>query len=241
MAIETLFINGFYWEQTPYENYRTERLDADITYRLFGYEDETFHVTAELGQVVTFHRDLTSISGTGSISGTVYDYVTGTELGEVVVAIAGKTAITNIYGDYLINDIPVGVHNLTFTKNGYNYEMIEVTITKDTLTTKNIMMVPAGLQVSNGDQIIITFNLKNTGSITTNYYNYFVFETPGEFFIIYGPLRQELTPGETKTISEILTLSGFIIGKTYSLSVLVTYPDNVILVSDGIDNVFEVV
>ncbi len=81
------------------------------------------------------------------------------------------------------------------------------------------------INVSNGDIIRITFTLENTGTVTTNYYIYFIFDSPGQPTITYPALRQQLTPGEIKTIPPTLALANFVEGNTYSLTISAQYPD----------------
>ena len=72
------------------------------------------------------------------------------------------------------------------------------------------------INVSNEDIIRITFTLENTGTVTTNYYIYFIFNSPGEPTITYPAFRQELTPGEIRTIDPTLAVENFVAGKDRS-------------------------
>lgn len=96
------------------------------------------------------------------------------------------------------------------------------------------------INVVNGDTIRIAFTLENNGIVTTNYYIYFLFDSWDAPTILYPPLRQELTAGEIKTISPILTLENFVSGATYSLTVFVEYPEGNGLDSDYVLDVIYV-
>jgi hypothetical protein len=82
----------------------------------------------------------------GAVAGKVLDAVTGSGIADASVVIDGKSAITDIGGNYVINDVPVGTRTLTASKSGYSTASKSVTIEKGKTASVDISLEPTVLK-----------------------------------------------------------------------------------------------
>jgi hypothetical protein len=84
----------------------------DHKFELLGYVD--VGGTVELREAVSTDRD--RLSEVGALRGTVYDSIRGQGLADATVAIIGTRlqALTDIRGEFVLRNVPVGSHRVTF-------------------------------------------------------------------------------------------------------------------------------
>lgn len=90
----------------------------------------------------------TTITGiTGSINGTVTDQNNTPLLGvNITVETMNMSTTTNENGSYSLTKIPLGIHRLNLTKEGYRTQIYEILISPFQTTTYNMKMTSVGNQ-----------------------------------------------------------------------------------------------
>ncbi len=80
----------------------------------------------------------------GNLSGNVYDAANGTALqgAKITLGNTGRTAITNQFGGYTINDILVGAYSVKASLKHYESALTSVTIKKGITQMKNFSLIP---------------------------------------------------------------------------------------------------
>jgi subtilisin len=79
----------------------------------------------------------------GNLKGKVYNSKTGKFIKNVVVKVdTGQTGKTNSNGNYTINNILTGSHNVTAALTGYNSSTLAVSITQGNTVTLNFYLTP---------------------------------------------------------------------------------------------------
>ncbi|ODS35834.1 hypothetical protein BEH94_05620 [Candidatus Altiarchaeales archaeon WOR_SM1_SCG] len=117
-----------------------------ITASKSGYVPYSGNVTIIKNTQRTFNILLTPYS-TGSVGGHINDSVTGDPVIGAEVNIGTYSDYTNSNGYYLLENIPIGKHELTASKSGYISHSENVTITDNTLTTLDISLQPSELNL----------------------------------------------------------------------------------------------
>ena len=98
---------------------------------------------------------ITAQEAKGSIKGKVIDSKNNEELigANVFISDVALGASTNLYGDYRVDNIPVGNYTLTVSYVGYKETKREITIESNKTLTLNIDMQPTALMLS---ELIVT-------------------------------------------------------------------------------------
>lgn len=123
-----------------------ENLDPgsySLSFSKSGYLDENQEVTVVTGQTARVSLMLKPIKATtGSISGVIKDYSSGTLIANCMVTISpgGKSMTSSTAGTYMFNDLSVGEYSLSFTKAGYEDDKITTTVIAGKTTTADVLL-----------------------------------------------------------------------------------------------------
>ncbi|TFH38856.1 MAG: PEGA domain-containing protein, partial [ANME-2 cluster archaeon] len=123
-----------------------------VTVRANGYYSESKTVTVIDNDIVTVDFALTPLPEVspgeyGDIMGTVTDISNGQALDGAHVSVDGSfwsSDKTDSSGFYLIETLPVGMHTISVSANGYYRKSITVAVLKDQTVTVNFELIPYG-------------------------------------------------------------------------------------------------
>lgn len=87
-----------------------------------GYQTISGTVTIEANKTITVNGTMKreSVAQTGTVTGRVVDYYTGSGIANAKVSIGNKTTYTNSSGYYTLSDVPAGSQYMTVGASGYN-------------------------------------------------------------------------------------------------------------------------
>ncbi|MBL7216367.1 MAG: carboxypeptidase regulatory-like domain-containing protein [Desulfobacteraceae bacterium] len=119
----------------------------DVYASKLGYENNRGSVTIVVGQETRHDIELTPIPTTGTVEGTVTDASSGNPLEGVIVTVEGLNSQTGSNGQYQINGVSAGVHEIHAQKVGYENYLGTVTVIAGQTTSRDIGM---NMEVSYG-------------------------------------------------------------------------------------------
>ena len=119
----------------------------DVYASKLGYENSRSSVTVVAGQETRHDIELTPIPTTGTVQGTVTDASSGNPLEGVIVTVDGLNSQTGSNGQYQINGVSAGSHEIHAQKVGYEDYSGTVTVIAGQTTSRDIAM---SLEVSYG-------------------------------------------------------------------------------------------
>jgi len=112
----------------------------DVYASKLGYENYRSSVTVVAGQETRHDIELTSIPTTGTVGGTVTDASSGDPLEGVIVTVEGLNSQTGSNGQYQINGVSAGDHEIHAQKVGYEDYSGTVTVIAGQTTNRDIAM-----------------------------------------------------------------------------------------------------
>lgn len=115
--------------------------EKDITATKEGYTNYTGKVLVEKGKV-TQHNIVMVKADKGTVSGTITDKLTGQAIAGVQVTVGTAVVNSDAQGKYTVQ-IGIGDYELKAEKDGYDVIRVNVTVKKDEVTTKDLVMVSA--------------------------------------------------------------------------------------------------
>jgi len=179
---------------------------------------------------VTFFRQMT----TGSVSGNITINGGDAEFDDVVVEIAGVTTNPNCFGNFMLDEVPAGTHELIVSADGYEPATTTVTV----VVGENVYVGNLTLEFmpTHGDvvgKVVFSDGNDNFEDVTVSVGN--VISTPdsnGDFQVsVPGgeyDVTAEIEGYETSTISNIVVVAG----ETLNVGSMILEPINVYPVSE---------
>ena len=104
------------------------------------YQRETLRVTARGGETTRVDFALADTANTGTLDGQVTEYGTGQPVSGAVISVqgAGRQGTTDPSGAYLIERLPVGMHDLVVSCEGFRRGVTRFRVVKGWSVTVNL-------------------------------------------------------------------------------------------------------
>ncbi len=107
-----------------------------------GYPLQSLAIQVQAGETSSVDMYLLDTANVGSMQGTVYDAATGGPVRDARVAVEGTgcVAVTDSAGNYVIENVPVGVNRVLVSREGYLTAYTVVRLVKDWAVTVNLYL-----------------------------------------------------------------------------------------------------
>ena len=119
-----------------------------------GYESSSLTVNVVSGSSAVADFSLTKIILSGSITGLVTDAEDGSPIAGATVSGGTRTVLTDVVGQYTINDVPPGSYQIVASKEGYESSSSTVTVLSESVIVVNFSL----------NEVILSGSI--TGSVT---------------------------------------------------------------------------
>ena len=187
--LDEIMIQDFYWHLMSYD--------------LSAYSGDEFKVKfvgiSDWGQSIYIDNVVAPKLVNGNLVGYVYDEYTGEPIEGAVITLGSQTAVSNSFGLYSIEQIPIGTYTVTCEFPEYKTITEEIVITFDSVTEHNFYLIkPAVFNVDVAEytvklepnqQVAKSFTISNDAEVGADSLNYEVavdFNTEGKNSVNYG-------------------------------------------------------
>ena len=116
--------------------------ELSITFEKPGFASESTALTVVENATHEVQAELSEIS-VGAVAGTAVDSRSGLGIEGVAVFVEDHAAstLTDIEGAYLLSDVPVGTHSISYHRTGYQSETFAVTVVAGGTTSQDVSLV----------------------------------------------------------------------------------------------------
>ena len=137
------------------------------------------------------------IAQTGSVKGTIEDAATGETLVGATVLIQGtnKGTITDMDGNYQLNDIAQGTYNLVISYVSYEQQIQRVEVRQNTITELSISLTPSSVEM---DAVKIIASKRNDTEMSL------ISTMRVSSLVANGISRQQISRSQDKDASEVI-------------------------------------